>query len=90
MNFSWFLPQFSYKGRPVSGGTLTFFVAGSTTIPKHVWYDPANTVIAPHVIELDSYGTCPQIYPEAGQYLIELRDEFGGLLYTRDNVEGSG
>lgn len=90
MNFSWFLPQFSYKGRPVSGGTLTFFVAGQTTIPKHVWYDPALTVIAPHVIELDSYGTCPQIYPEAGQYLIELRDEFGSLIYTRDNVEGSG
>lgn len=89
MNFSWFLPQFSYKGRPVSGGTLTFFVAGSTTTPKNVWYDAANTIIAPHVIELDSYGTCPQIYPEAGQYLIELRDQFGGLLYTRDNVEGS-
>ena len=90
MNFSWFLPQFSYKGRPVSGGTLTFFVAGSTTIPKHVWYDPANTIVAPHTIELDSYGTCPQIYPEAGQYLIELRDQYGALLYTRDNVEGSG
>lgn len=90
MNFSWFLPQFSYKGRPVSGGTLTFFVAGSTTIPKNVWYDVANTIVAPHVIELDSYGTCPEIYPEAGQYLIELRDQFGGLLYTRDHVEGSG
>lgn len=89
MNFGWYLEQFSFKGRPVSGGTVEFFVAGSTTTPKNVWYDVDNTVIAPNPITLDASGTMPQIYPESGLYLIVLRDASGAILYTRDNVSGN-
>lgn len=89
MNFGWYLEQFSFKGRPVSGGTVEFFVAGSTTTPKNVWYDIDNTVIAPNPITLDASGTMPQIYPESGLYLIVLRDSYGAILYTRDNVSGN-
>ena len=89
MNFGWYLEQFSFKGRPVSGGTVEFFVAGSTTTPKNVWYDIDNTVIAPNPITLDASGTMPQIYPESGLYLIVLRDASGAILYTRDNVSGN-
>lgn len=89
MNFGWYLEQFSFKGRPVSGGTVEFFVGGSTTTPKNVWYDVDNTVIAPNPITLDASGTMPQIYPESGLYLIVLRDASGAILYTRDNVSGN-
>jgi len=90
MNFGWYLEQFTFKGRPVSGGTVEFFVAGSTTTPKNIWYDVANTVVAPNPITLDASGTMPQIYPESGLYLVVLKDADGSLLYTRDNVQAGG
>ena len=90
MNFGWYLQQFSFKGRPVSGGTVEFFVAGSTTTPRNIWYDVANTVVAPNPITLDASGTMPQIYPESGLYLVVLKDADGSLLYTRDNVQAGG
>lgn len=90
MNFGWYLEQFTFKGRPVSGGTVEFFVAGSTTTPKNIYYDVDNTVLAPNPITLDASGTMPQIYPEAGLYLVVLRAADGSLLYTRDNVQAGG
>lgn len=87
----YFLQQFEdpTTGRPISGGTLTFMVGGSTSIPKVVYADLAKTNSLGNILTLDSAGYAPQYYMEEGLYKVILNRSNGSIVYTRDNIEGS-
>lgn len=87
---SWFLQQITYMGAPVNGGTLDFFVGGTTNLRKNVYYDTDRTVPAPNPLPLDASGTAPQYYLETGYYHIFVKDRNGIPLYDRDYVSGGG
>lgn len=86
------LPAFWQKftgpdGKPLSGGKLYFFVAGSTTVPKAVYSDHENTNPITQPVVLDASGLAPQYFAESGLYCIVLKDAVGALVATRDYVE---
>lgn len=69
-------------GLPVSGGTVYFYEAGTTT-EKYVWADIAKTS-AYYSYSLSTAGTA-QLYGE-GQYKIVVKDSGGSTVATLDNV----
>lgn len=82
-------PRFSAQdvlGRPLVGGKLLTFGAGTTT-PKAAFTDVAGTIQHTNPIILDSRGEAV-IFLD-GTYKLELRDSADALLWTQDNVEGS-
>ena len=86
------LPAFWQKytgpdGKPLSGGKLYFFVAGSTTIPKAVYSDHENANPITQPVVLDASGLAPQYFAESGLYCIVLKDSVGAMVATRDYVE---
>lgn len=91
----WFLQVFfdPSTGKPLSGGKVYFFVAGSTVIPKNIYSDYALTNTLPHPLVLDAAGTAPEYYMEPGLYKIVVTRADGNLsspVATRDNVAGVG
>jgi hypothetical protein len=78
------------SGKPLSGGKLYFYVAGATSLPKHVYVDHENTLPVSQPVVLDANGVAPQYFAEDGMYYIELRDAAGALILTRDYVQGNG
>lgn len=86
-----FLEQFTdFSGKPLSGGSLTFLVAGSTSLPKNIYLDFALTNTAPNPLPLDGSGFAPQYYMESGLYKIVIKSSTGTLIATRDYIEGAG
>lgn len=86
-----FLEQFvDHAGNPLSGGSLTFLVAGSTSLPKNIYLDYALTNIAPNPFPLSADGFAPQYFMEAGLYKVIIKDSTGSIIATRDYIEGSG
>lgn len=89
------LPFFAQRfvdsaGRPLSGGKLYFYVAGSTSLPKDVYVDHENTLPYTQPVVLDANGVAPQYFADDGMYYIELRDAAGAMILTRDYVQGNG
>lgn len=74
--------------KPVSGGTVEYYVGGSTNIPKLVYADVELTNSLGNVLTLDAGGYAPQYFMLSGYYKIVLRRANGSLVYTRDYVEG--
>lgn len=74
--------------KPVSGGTVEYYVGGSTNIPKVVYADIALTNSLGNVLTLDAGGYAPQYYMLSGFYKIVLRRANGAIVYTRDYIEG--
>lgn len=86
-----YLEQFTdFSGKPLSGGSLTFLVAGSTSLPKNIYLDFALTNVAPNPLPLDGSGFAPQYYMESGLYKIIIKSSTGTLIATRDYIEGAG
>lgn len=84
-----FLEQFTdQSGKPLSNGSLTFLVAGSSSIPKDIYTDYQLTTKAANPFSLDSVGRAPQYYVESGMYKIVVKDQSGSIIATRDYVEG--
>lgn len=84
-----FLEQFTdQSGKPLSNGSLTFLVAGSSSIPKDIYTDYQLTTKAANPFSLDSVGRAPQYYVESGMYKIVVKDQNGSIIATRDYVEG--
>ena len=91
----WFLQVFfdPNTGKPLSGGKVYFFVAGSTVIPKDIYADYPLANPLPNPLVLDAAGTAPEYYMEPGLYKIVVTRADGNLsspVATRDNVAGVG
>ena len=88
----WFLQQyFGADGKPLSGGKLYFFVAGSTIIPKNVYSDVALTIPLSQPLTLNASGTAPQYFMESGAYKVVVTSATGSIespVATRDNIAG--
>lgn len=94
LNAPWFLQQFvdPANGKPLAGGKLYFFVAGSTTLPKNVYTDFALTMPWTQPLILDAGGYAPEYFMESGLYKVVVVQAGGNPdspVYTRDNVSGT-
>jgi len=67
-------------GHPLSGGTLTTYVVGTTT-PKTTWLDPNQSATNTNPIVLDTAGRC--IVFGDGAYRCILRDSVGNLIFDQ-------
>lgn len=84
-----FLQTFHYPdGKVLSGGKAWFYVAGSTSIPKPVYSDLAQTTVLTQPLVMDATGTLPQYFGEDGFYKIVITTPLDVLLHTRDNISG--
>lgn len=84
-----FSPRFDWtdgEGRPVPGGTLTFWQAGSST-PKAVYSTAAGDVALPNPVVLNADGYAPAIFLD-GAYKIVFARPNGSEIWTEDNYRG--
>src|SRR5487761_2045439 len=70
----------SGSGVPYAGGTVQFYVPGTTT-PKDTWQDPGATILNSNPITLDSNGEA-LIYG-SGSYRQVLKDAIGNLVWDQ-------
>lgn len=77
--------QFSANGIPMVGGSLTVYIAGSTT-PTNTWQDSALTVANTNPITLDSRGECVLWLDPAIVYKFVLKNILGVIQWTQDNI----
>src|ERR1700686_2544976 len=77
--------QFDSLGKPLNGGLLYTFAAG-TTNPQSAFQDVALTIPYPNPITVDGGGRVPPFYLADGQIKIRLTDKFGVLQVSADNL----
>ena len=77
--------QFSSNGIPMVGGSLTVYIAGSTT-PTTTWQDSALTVANTNPITLDARGECVLWLDESIIYKFVLKNALGVVQWTQDNI----
>lgn len=80
--------QFSANGVPMVGGTLTAYIAGTTT-PTTTWQDSALTIANTNPISLDARGECVLWLDPAVVYKFVLKNAQGVIQWTQDNISGS-
>lgn len=78
----------SPSGRPLSGGKLYTYAAGTTT-PKATYTDAAGTTPQANPIILNSRGEPDSPIFWSGAYKIALYDSSNNLIYTVDNYTGA-
>lgn len=91
-NAPWFLQQFNdpNTGKPLSGGKINFYYAGSTDIPKATFVDYAMGSESPNPLALDPAGIAPEYFLGEGGYKVKVTRADGSLVWTRDNISGTG
>ena len=77
--------QLDTQGRPLAGGLLYFFQAG-TTNPQNAFLDSALTLPHPNPITLSADGRVPQFYLADGQIKIRLANAAGVTIVAADNL----
>ncbi len=77
--------QFDSTGRPLSGGLLYFFAAGTTT-PQSAYQDSGLTIAYANPITLDASGRVPAFYLADGNIKIRLTDSTGVTVIAADNI----
>ena len=84
-------PQFfDDDGVPVSLGTLSSFLAGTST-PAATYTDSNLGVANPVIIDLDAAGLPPDpVFLAAHGYKFILKDALGATIATYDNIENVG
>lgn len=86
------MPQFlDINGNPLSSGTLSFFLTGTST-PTTVYSDSALTTPTgtAGVVTLDAGGRPPTaVYLAVQPYKVVLKDSGGVTIATRDPVSGA-
>lgn len=84
----WFRQQyFDPDGKPLSGGHLCFYSAGSVAY-KNIWLDLVSTNPAPNPMPLDSSGVVSkQYFLDSGLYDIAIYDANNELVDTIYNVQ---
>lgn len=83
----WAFPQFfDDNGDPLSGGTLSFYAAGTNSFAD-VFSDNTHLVALDNPLTLDSTGrTATVVYFGASSYKIVLKDSDGITIRTADNI----
>ena len=79
---------FDMDGKPLTGGTLSTFIAGTTT--PIVTYKDFNGEQNPAVIPLDENGGATVILKQDIVYKFVIRDRNGDIFKTIDNIISSG
>lgn len=86
------VPKFQFSnalGIPMSGGTLTSYLAGTTT-PETTWQDSALSSANTNPISLDSRGECVLWLDSTKTYKFVLKNSLGVTQWTVDNITGAG
>ena len=71
-------------GKPLSAGTLTTYIAGTTT--PVTTYKDWNQTLNPSTITLDINGGCTIILNQALRYKFEIRESDGSLFKTFSKI----
>ena len=79
---------FDMDGKPLTGGTLSTFIAGTTT--PIATYKDFNGGQNPAVITLDENGGATVILKQDIVYKFIIRDKNGDIFKTIDNIISSG
>lgn len=82
------IPKFQFlsaAGAPMIGGTLTTYLAGSTTLAP-TWQDQALTILNTNPIALDARGECVLWFDSATTYKLVLKNGVGVVQWTQDNL----
>jgi len=85
------LPKFQFSdalGLPMSGGTLTSYLAGTTT-PATTYQDEALSAANTNPIALDSRGECTLWLDSTKTYKFVLKNALGVVQWTVDNITNS-
>lgn len=77
--------QFDAFGKPLGGGKLFFYQAGTTT-PQSAYQDSDLTIPHPNPITLDAAGRIPQFHLADGQIKIRLTNASGVQQLAADNI----
>lgn len=77
--------QFDSLGRPLNGGLLYTYAAGTTT-PQSAYQDSGLTIPWPNPITLDSAGRVPQLFFADGSIKIRLTNAAGVVQLAADGV----
>jgi hypothetical protein len=86
------IPKFQFSnatGTPLANGTLTVYLAGTTTL-TNTWQDYALTSLNTNPVVLDSRGECVLWLDTAVSYKFVLKNSSGVVQWTLDNLTGAG
>ncbi len=83
-----YLQYLDQNGKPLTGGTLSTFIAGTTT--PIVTYKDFNGEQNPAVIPLDENGGATVILKQDIVYKFVIRDKNGDIFKTIDNIVTGG
>lgn len=79
------MQQFGTDNKPLNGGKLYFFAAGTTT-PQNAFQDSGLTLPWPNPITLDSTGRVPQLFFADGNIKVRLTNSAGVTQLAADNL----
>lgn len=79
----------SATGAPLANGTLTTYLAGTTT-PTPTWQDQALTILNTNPVQLDSRGECILWLDSTVVYKFVLKNAAGVTQWTQDNITNTG
>lgn len=85
------IPKFQFNastGLALAGGTLTTYLAGTTT-PEATYQDQALTIANANPIVLDSAGGCTIWLDDSKRYKFVLKNSAGTTQWTQDNINGA-
>lgn len=77
--------QFDSLSRPLNGGLLYTYAAGTTT-PQSAYQDSGLTIPYPNPITLDSAGRVPQLFFADGSIKIRLTNSAGVVQLAADGI----
>jgi hypothetical protein len=86
------IPKFQFSnatGTPLANGTLTVYLAGTTTL-TNTWQDYQLTSLNTNPVILDSRGECVLWLDSAVTYKFVLKNSAGVVQWTQDNLSGAG
>jgi hypothetical protein len=76
---------FDANGDPLAGGTLGFYLAGTTT-PSPAYADVNLIVPLANPVVLDAAGRAPELFLGALTYKQVLKNALGTTIWTADNI----
>lgn len=74
-------------GGPLANGTLTVYLAGTTTLTP-TWQDEGQTTLNTNPIVLDARGECLVWLDPTLNYKFLLKDDTGATIWTVDDING--
>lgn len=84
--FTCFAPQFNSTGALLSGGSVTVYLAGTTTLIS-LFSNTALSITAANPIILDSAGRHGMVYFATAAYKILLKNSAGVTIATFDDID---